>query len=455
MPLNWSVPKKAIMMIQITLLTMFTYMGSSIYTPGQDAIQEEFKIGHVAATLNLSVYVIGYGIGPIFFSPLSEFATLGRQNIYIITLFCFCMLQIGTATVDNLGGMVVIRFLSGIFCSPSLATGGATISDMISVENVSTLLVIWAAGSFASPVLAPLLGAAMLEAKGWRWIFWLLLWMCTAIFILMIFFFPETHHDNILVRRARRLRKETGDNRYYALAEKNESVMDFKSFISYAIKKPFKLIIREPIILAFDIYTALCYGIFYLFFEAFPIVFVGIYNFTPVELGLSFMGFQVGDVLSYAIYLLFEKKYIKPKFKNNTFVPEDLMVLAMFVSWTLPLSMFFFGWTAGIHWILPMVAEILFDINTFNIYQITFSYLALSYPRHVASVFAGNGLFRALFAAGFPLFGQTMYNNLGSEKYPIGWGSSILGFLSIGVSLIPFLIYKYGAHLRGKSNFSN
>lgn len=42
-------------------------MGSSIYTPGQEYIQEEFHVGHVVATLNLSLYVLGYGLGPIIF----------------------------------------------------------------------------------------------------------------------------------------------------------------------------------------------------------------------------------------------------------------------------------------------------------------------------------------------------------------------------------------------------
>lgn len=64
-------------------------MGSSIYTPGQEYIQEEFHVGHVVATLNLSLYVLGYGLGPIIFSPLSETARYGRLNLYMVTLFFF------------------------------------------------------------------------------------------------------------------------------------------------------------------------------------------------------------------------------------------------------------------------------------------------------------------------------------------------------------------------------
>ena len=113
-PHNWSNLKKGFIMFEILFLTCVTYMGSSIYTPGQQAIQSQFKVRNVVATLNLSIYVLGYRMGPIFLAPFSEFATIGRQTIYIITLFVFIMFQIGCATVENIGGLIVMRFISGV-----------------------------------------------------------------------------------------------------------------------------------------------------------------------------------------------------------------------------------------------------------------------------------------------------------------------------------------------------
>jgi len=62
---------------------------------------------------------------------------------------------------------------------------------------------------------------------------------------------------------------------------------------------------------------------------------------------------------------------------------------------------------------------------------------------YVASVFAGNDLMRSAFGAGFPLFGSAMFNKLG-----IDWGNSLLGFLAIAFTPIPFVLYKYGKTLR-------
>lgn len=454
-PLNWSPLFRRFMIFQIMLLTCVTYMGSSIYTPGQEYIQDEFHVGHVTATLNMSLYVLGYGIGPIIFSPLSEVAKIGRQQLYIYTLFLFTIFQIGCATVHNVGGLIVMRFIAGILCSPSLATGGASLADMVRPEVLPPLLGLWAIGAVAAPVIAPLLGACMVIAKDWRWIFWFMTMICGACLILFILCMKETSHINILSRRAKRLRKQTGDSRYYTTQEVLDSQIEPKDFIVKTLYRPIKMIIQEPIVLAFDFYIALVYGAFYLFFEAFPIVFVGVYHFTLIELGLSYFGFCVGCIFAYCFLRVFLMKVINPKFANNTFTPEAFLKLAMSTGWCLPLALFLFGWAASTHWIVPVISEVFFVIGTFNLFQATFAYLSISYPKYVASVFAGNGLCRSAFACAFPLFGQAMYNKLAIDGYPVGWGSSLIGFITIVLATIPFVLYKYGPALRAKSRFTD
>ncbi|GCF00260.1 hypothetical protein ZYGM_003222 [Zygosaccharomyces mellis] len=453
-PLNWPNAKTTLVITEVMVLTCVTYMGSSIYTPGQEKIQEQFGVGHVVGTLNLSMYVLGYGLGPLVFSPLSEFAKIGRQRLYTVTLFLFCMLQIGCALVQNIAGLVILRFITGVLCSPSLATGGASVGDIVRPEIVPVFIGLWGIGAIAAPVTGPLLGASMVVAKDWRWIFWLMVWMSAGVLILLFFFFPETSVENILYRRCQRIRKTRNDNRYYTSKERQESTLTRKDFLVTALYRPFQIILQDPIVMALDGYIALCYGTFYLFFEAFPIVFVGVYRFTLIELGLAYMGFIVGCAFSYAICLIFMIKVVARKFKYNTMTPEVFLILAMISSWCLPLSLFLFGWAASVHWTLPMLAEIFFVLCVFNLFQSTFAYLAFSYPKYLASVYAGNGVMRAGFACAFPLFGKAMYDNLAIRGYPVAWGSSILGFFSIALAFIPFVLYKYGPYLRSKSKFT-
>lgn len=53
---------------------------------------------------------------------------------------------------------------------------------------------------------------------------------------------------------------------------------------------------------------------------------------------------------------------------------------------------------------------------------------------------------RSCFGAGFPLFANAMFTDLG-----VPWASSTLGFISIAFIPIPFVLYKWGKWLRSKS----
>jgi len=99
-------------------------MGSSIWSPGVMQGVEYFGLGQVTVTLGISLFVAGYGIGPLFLSPMTEIPAIGRTPPYIITLAIFTILQVPTALVDNFAGFAILRFLAGFVGSPPLATGG-------------------------------------------------------------------------------------------------------------------------------------------------------------------------------------------------------------------------------------------------------------------------------------------------------------------------------------------
>jgi DHA1 family multidrug resistance protein-like MFS transporter len=201
--------------------------------------------------------------------------------------------------------------------------------------------------------------------------------------------------------------------------------------------------------------VALLYGSYYLFFEAYPLVFIDIYHFTAVEQGLAYLGFCAGCAFAFGVLMIFLKLVVKPRLKAGTFQPEQFLILAMWTCPFMPISLFLFGFTAHVHWLLPIISQSLFVVAAFNIFQCGLGYLANNYPRYLASVYAGNALVRGIFAFAFPLFGQAMYKNLSTPRFSVAWGSALLGFLAIGMATIPFLLYRYGPALRGRSKYAN
>ena len=84
---------------------------------GEVDFARHFGVSLTVAELGLTLFVIGYGIGPIFLSPLSEIPSIGRNKPYMITLLIFVLLQVATVRVNDLGGFLVLRFLAGFFGS--------------------------------------------------------------------------------------------------------------------------------------------------------------------------------------------------------------------------------------------------------------------------------------------------------------------------------------------------
>lgn len=155
-PHNWSNTKRALLSILICLYTFVVYTTSAIYTSSTEGIMEEFGVSTLLATLGLSLYVLGYGTGPLIFSPLSEIPVIGRNPVYIVTMFLFVIISIPTALVGNFPGLMVLRFLQGFFGSPCLASGGASLGDMYSLISLPYAMMAWVSAAYCGRTLHPL-----------------------------------------------------------------------------------------------------------------------------------------------------------------------------------------------------------------------------------------------------------------------------------------------------------
>lgn len=125
------------------LLTFSVYIGSAIYSAGIPSVVEQFRVSRVAATLGLTLFVIGYATGPMLWSPMSEIPQFGRNPVYIATLAVFVILQVPTALATNFGVLLALRFITGFVGSPALATGGASIGDMYRPSKRAYGIAVW------------------------------------------------------------------------------------------------------------------------------------------------------------------------------------------------------------------------------------------------------------------------------------------------------------------------
>ncbi|KAK5768491.1 GTPase-activating protein [Elasticomyces elasticus] len=455
-PLNWSTTKKFFVTFQICLLTVSIYTGSSIYTPAIPNVAESFGVSTVAATLGLTLFVLGYALGPMLFSAMSEVPYIGRGPVYLGTLAIFVALQAPTAKASNFGMLMAFRFLTGFFGSPVLATGGATCADMYSPAKRAYAISIWGVAAVCGPALGPVLGGYVTEfgplgdtfVSPWQWPIYTLMWLGAFCFVVLFFCLPETSASNILFRRAQRLRRITGNDKLISKPEIDAQQMTGREIVNMVLIHPFTLSFTEPMILLLNLYIALIYGLLYLWFEAFPIVFIEIHGFTLGQSGLAFLGILIGVLVVIPPFFWYLHKYVEPAFDEyGELQPEKRLPPCFVGAFCIPICLFWFGWSArpDVHWIMPILGSAWFSIGSFFLFIAILNYLPDAYPNHIASVLAGNDLMRSSFGAAFPLFANAMYRNLG-----VAWASSMLGFISIAFIPIPFVLYKYGAVLRNK-----
>ena len=138
--------------------------------------------------------------------------------------------------------------------------------------------------------------------------------------------------------------------------------------------------VMDPAIGFTAVYVAPCYGIYYSFFEAFPLVYVNMYGFNLGELGLTFLSITVGVILSIAVFWTYLWYILESQIrKYGLGPPEQRLIPAIFASFLCPIGLFIFGWTAreDIHWIASIIGIMIFTIGIFIIMQCIFVYLPL------------------------------------------------------------------------------
>jgi DHA1 family multidrug resistance protein-like MFS transporter len=310
----------------------------------------------------------------------------------------------------------------------------------------------WVSAAYCGPAIGPLLSGFAVTAKGWRWSLWEILWAAGPIFLAMFMLLPETSTPNILLRRAHRLRNVTGDKRLVAQSEIDQKTFRPSAVLLDAIIKPMEITVKDPAIAFVNIYMALVYGIYYSFFEVFPLVYPVYYGFSLGMIGVIFTCVLIACLIGVTIYCLYLYFILVPDIKAHGLrTQESRLVPALYACFGPTIGLFIFGWTAhpDIHWIAPTIGITVYAASVFIVMQCIFVYVPLSYPQYAASLFAANDFLRSALACGSILFARPLFINLGIAK-----GVSVLGGLSVIGIFGMFGLWTFGMKMRARSKFA-
>ncbi|KAF2022559.1 MFS general substrate transporter [Setomelanomma holmii] len=330
---------------QMYQYVVVVYMGSAIYLASGPQFMEVFRASQSVASLGLGLHVLGYGIGPLVLSPLSERPAIGRNPPYMISCPLFVIISQPTAFVDDVHGFMVLRFLQGLFGSPCIATTSASLGDTANLLHLSYLIMGLEIAGFIGPALGPITAGFAIVVTGCHWFMWELSWASGPSFIIFLLFLPETSTPTVLYRRADRLRNLTGNPNIKSESETVQSIPSPSQLTYDALVIPWKISTLDPAILLISMYTGLVYAVFYLFSEVCPLVFVDIYGMNLGQIGLVFLSVTIGVTMAGIFLFCFLHFYVNHRMRVKGFEgPEQWLLPAVVASFVIPVGLFIFGW---------------------------------------------------------------------------------------------------------------
>ncbi|KAF2849323.1 MFS general substrate transporter [Plenodomus tracheiphilus IPT5] len=443
-PMNWKVSKKWGMVTLVSAITFLTPLASSEIAPGVPDIMREFhSTSELLEGFMVSVYVLGFAFGPLIIAPLSEM--YGRLPLYHSCNFLFIVFSIAAAVAGNMAQFVIFRFLMGCFGGAPMVLGGGTIADLIPRQQRGTAMALWMMGPTIGPCIGPIIGGFMTQSLGWRWNFWFIAIVAGAFFIMSLVLMSETYAVVILQRKTKRLRAKTGNEK---LRSKLDSDLSPTDLFKFSIVRPAKMLTRSMICFAISLYVAITYSYLYILFTTFTAVFTEQYGWHDGIVGLSFLGIGIGSVVGQVAYIYYGNKVVNKHIERGDFRPEHRLYMMTVGGPSIPIGLFMYGWSVQYqtHYVVPIIATGIFGFGMLMTFMPANTYLVDVYTVHAASAMAAITVLRSFLAALIPLSGPTMYEAMG-----YGWGNSMLGFIALSLTPIPFLFIKYGEQIRARS----
>ena len=129
-PMNWPTKKKVITTMMYGLTTMTATWASSAYSAGTRHVAAEFHVGNQVAVLGTTLFLFGFGTGPLLWAPLSE--VFGRKLAVLAPMFVAMCFSFGSATAKDFQTLMLTRFFGAFFASAPVTNTGGVLGDLFS-----------------------------------------------------------------------------------------------------------------------------------------------------------------------------------------------------------------------------------------------------------------------------------------------------------------------------------
>ena len=367
-PRNWSFGRKVREIVPIIWITFLTPLASSMFAPGITQVLKEFRVREKElATFVVSVYIIGFAVGPVLISPLSEL--YGRRIVYNVCNVLFIIFTIACAVAQSMPQLIVFRLLAGMAGVCPVTIGGASIADMVDQEKRGIVVTLYVMGDLMGPVIGPIGGGFLAAAASWRWTFWVIAIAYGIGTIAMFFMCSETYAPVLLARKTHKLRRASGNA---SLRSAKDTGHSRTQHLLLAWARPVRMLFLSPIAGCMALYVAIEYAFLYLLYTTFTFVFEEHYHIKPSHVGLVYLGAGIGLFIGLFVIGATSDKLLKrqaAKSASGKLKPEFRLIPLMFLGFLMPVGLFIYGWTVQYHinFYVPLLGTLIFGVGVITV----------------------------------------------------------------------------------------
>ncbi|TVY60032.1 putative efflux pump mfs2 [Fusarium oxysporum f. sp. cubense] len=449
-PKNWPEKRKWAVTNVLSITGFNRILVSTVMAPALSVIAKDLNMTATQSVMALSIYLLATAFGPLVIGPLSE--VYGRRTILHVSNIWFLVWNLACGFANSKEMLIGTRFLAGFGASAVYALGGGVLGDIWRPDQRGKSLGWYSVIPLIGAATGPVIGGFMTDRISWRWMFWSTSMFQVAMAAISFTTFRETYAPAILKKRAKKLRKETGQP-YYTYAERTQEGHTLRKVLTQAMTRPLRLLAFHPIIQVAAVISAIGYGLLYIVLSSFAEVWAQHYGQSVEISGLHYISCALGELAGSQLGApLMDYWFRRTERRNGQHLPENRVPLMAMGAFIAPIGFIVYGWCAEfrVHWAWVDVAMF---ITMFGM-QISGmplqAYLIDAYPDHTSSAIAAQQFPRSLAAFLFPLFTPKMYAALG-----YGWGNSAMAFAELALELAaPLLLWKVGASLRARATSS-
>ncbi|HBS08879.1 MAG TPA: Bcr/CflA family drug resistance efflux transporter, partial [Microbacterium sp.] len=229
--------------LYIILLGALTALGPftiDLYLPAFPVLEADFQTTSAAIQLTLTGTMIGFAVGQLVVGPLSD--KVGRRMPLIAVTVLHVLASAAAALSPTLITLGAARFFMGVGAAAGGVVAMAIVRDLFGGKRLVVMLSRLALVSGVAPVVAPLIGSALLIVMPWQGIFVVLAVYGVVMLVSTIFIIPETlpparRHDKGSTTTWQRYRSVLSDRVFLGVLVIGG--MNFSGLFSYLSASPF------------------------------------------------------------------------------------------------------------------------------------------------------------------------------------------------------------------------